>query len=297
MKQLFFFLFSFVSFKAFSASCCVSNTSVSNLMLTQVKWQETLTLAQSRVIGDVSEKGISTFRNPENKETTQHLKLDLSYGWNSLYQSGISVKYQNKERQFNSKESSDSGWSDIGFSHAYQSQTFDRLWFFQTFNVPTATSVYNSNSAFAVDAHGSGTFQTALGFFGIENNKGWDYTYSSEIHHSFARNFKNNNSNTKVGDFWGASISGGIGYIPWRSKSRYGLMLSPRLESAKKVIIANERSSGRSSLVWDTSLNYTYTINAEYAIGLNYLDQTIIGPAKNTLLSRSFSFLFQTKWF
>lgn len=296
MKLLSILLFSIFSSGSYAASCCVSNTSVSNLMILPATWQETLTLSHSKVIGDVDYKGSSTFRRKENKDTTQLAKLDLAYGWNSQFQSGVSVKYQNKNRNFNGSKSSDAGWSDLGVSSAYRPKSFDRLWFFQTLNIPTATSIYNSRANYSVDAHGSGTYQTSLGFFGIKNFKEWDVIYSSEVHHSFGKTFKKNNDEIEVGSFWGNSLTLGGGYIPWRSKARYGIALTPRLEGPKEVISNGTRSRGKESIVWDTSLNYTYTFNAEYALGVNYLDQTFFGPAKNTLLNRSISFLFQTRW-
>src|SRR5690606_40906243 len=100
MKLLSIFLSSLITFEVYGASCCVSNTSVSNLMILPASWQETLTLSHSKVIGDVNDKGSSTFRRKENKDTTNLAKLDLAYSWTPQYQSGISVKYQNKSRDF-----------------------------------------------------------------------------------------------------------------------------------------------------------------------------------------------------
>lgn len=296
MKLLFFLLSSVFSYNIFAGSCCVSNTSVSNLMVQPAKWQETFTISQTRVIGDVNEDGQSTFRQGSNKEMTQLARLDLAYGWSANYQSGVSIKYQNKVRDFSGTESNDSGWNDIGLSHAFQPQTLDRFWFFQTLNIPTARSVYDSSSSFAVDARGTGTYMTSTGFFGIHNVKEWDLVYSSEVHHSFGRTFKNNNTETEIGSFWGSSLTGGIGYIPWRSKGRYGLALTPRIEGGKDVVINGKENPGRESLVWDTSLNFTYTFSASHAIGFNYTDQTVFGPVKNTILNRAFSFQFQNKW-
>lgn len=296
MNLLFLLLSSLVSFNLYAASCCVSNTSVSNLMIQPADWQETFTVSQARVIGDANDKGQSTFRQKSNKEITSLARLDLAYGWSPRYQSGISLKYQNKERDFSGSESNDSGWNDIGLSHAFQPKTLDRLWFFQTLNIPTARSLYDSRSSFAVDAHGTGTYLTSVGVFGIHNIKEWDFVYSSEVHHSFSRSFDNNNTKTEIGSYWGSSLTGGVGYIPWRSKARYGLALTPRLEGAKDIVINGNENVSRESLVWDTSVNVTYTFNASNAIGFNYTDQTVFGPVKNTLLNRAFSFQFQTRW-
>lgn len=296
MKLLFLFLSSFFTSYLFAASCCVSNTSVSNLMIQPASWQETFTVSQARVIGDVNEKGRSTFRNKNNSDVITLAKMDLAYGWSPRYQSGVSVKYQNRDRELNGTEANDSGWNDIGLSQAFQPSTMDRFWIFNTLNIPTATSVYDSRTSMGVDARGTGTYLSSVGAFGIHNIKEWDFIYSSEIHHSFKRTFNSNSTKTEVGSFWGTSLTGGVGYIPWRSKARYGFALSPRLEGAKTVTIDGQRNPGRESLVWDTSVNFSYTINVYNAIGLNYTDQTIFGPVKNTMLNRAISFQFQTRW-
>lgn len=266
-------------------------------MIIPADWQETFTLSQSKVIGDVNDKGSSTFRKSSNKEILNLARLDLAYSWTPRYQSGVSIKYQNKSRAFNGSEANDSGWNDIGLSHAYKPKSLDRFWIFQTLNIPTATSVYDSNSSFAVDAHGTGTYLSSVGIFGISNYKEWDVLYSTEIHHSFARSISANNSETEIDGYWGSSVTAGAGYIPWRSKARYGVALTPRLEGSKNISVNGQRSQSKESLVWDTSLNFTYTLGASYALGLNYTDQTFFGPAKNTLLNRTLSFQFQSRWF
>src|SRR5437762_1247992 len=118
MKLLFLLLFSLLTEKAYGASCCAANTSVPNLMIMPSTWQQTFTVGNSRVIGDVNPKGQSTFRRTNNKEQTTLARADLAYQWTDLYQTGLSVKYQNKERQVDNDEAKNSGWSDLNFFHA-----------------------------------------------------------------------------------------------------------------------------------------------------------------------------------
>lgn len=264
-------------------------------MILPARWQQTFTLATSRVIGDVDPKGRSTFRRKQNKESTTMARMDLAYSWADQYQNGVSLKYQERMRDFNGEEASDSGWSDLGLFQAWQPIKFQRTWIFNTINVPTSKSLYDAKESFSVDAHGTGTYQAGLGVFHLINYKTWDILLSSEVHHSFARSF-NGSMDTEVGSFWGASFTVGAGYVPWRSKFRYGLGFTPRLEGQKKVKTNQSSEVSKQSLVWDTVLNVTYSINAQYALGVNYVDQTVMGPAQNTLLNRTVSVLFQTHW-
>lgn len=296
MKLLFLFLSSFIAGEVFASSCCVSNTSVSNLMILPSKWQQTFSVAQNRIIGDVNDKGKSTFRDSDNRDVTNTARLDLAYGWTGKYQSGVSLKYQNRTRELSGDSSSDSGWSDVGLSHAYKLPVYDRLWAFQTLNIPTASSIYDSKSQFKVDAMGTGTYQTSAGVFGIHAEKVWDLVYSSEIHHSFARTIRAQGNTTEVGSFWGGSLTLGAGYVPFRSKIRYGVSVSPRYEEAKNVVVNGTKSDGQRSLLWDSGVNLSYTYDANYAFGASYVDQTLAGPARNTLLGRTLSVQLQSKW-
>jgi hypothetical protein len=265
-------------------------------MILPSAWQQTFTVSQAKVIGDADKRGQSTFRRGSNNEVTNLARLDLAYSWSLGYQTGIAAKYQNRSREFNGSSSSDSGWNDLGLSQAWRPAAEQRLWIFQTLNIPTAPSIYDSRRNLATDARGSGTYISSAGIFGIHNLKEWDLIYSSEVHHSFKRNFRRDSENTLVGGFWGGSITFGAGYIPFRSKARYGIALTPRTEGGKEVVVNGLSSRSQESLVWDMSVNFTYTINALNALGLNYTDQTIWGPVMNTLLNRSLSFQFQTRW-
>ena len=293
MKLFCLLLFSFFSWRTQAASCCVANTGVPNLMILPAKWQQTFTVSSLRVIGDVDPKGNSVFRNTKNKEATNLARMDLAYSWSEQYQNGISFKYQNKKRSFDGASASDSGWSDLGLFQAYQPIKYQRTWIFNATNIPTSNSVYNSRETFSVDAHGAGTYQTGLGVFHLVNYHAWDLVFSSEVHYSFARNFSTGQDEKEIGGFWGTSFLAGAGYIPWRSKMRYGFNLIPRLEGQKVVQINNEKQNSKQSLVWDSAFNVTYTLNATYAFGISYIDQTIFGPAKNSLLSRSVAAVFQ----
>lgn len=297
MKLLFLFLFNFLfSVAAFASSCCVSNTSVSNLMILPSKWQQTFTVSQNRIIGDVDDKGKSVFRRNGNNDTTNVARVDLAYGWTGKYQSGVTFRYQNRNRELNGDSSQSSGWSDVGLSHAYKLDFYDRVWVFQTVNLPTANSVYDSNSRFKTDAMGTGTYQTAVGMFGIHAEKVWDLIYSTEVHRSFSRTIKSQGQTTEVGSFWGTSVTVGAGYVPSRSKFRYGVSLTPRYEGAKDVTVDGVKAKGSRSLIWDSGVNVSYTYNANYALGLSYVDQTLTGPARNTMLGRTLAFQLQSKW-
>ena len=88
----------------------------------------------------------------------------------------------------------------------------------------------------------------------------------------------------------------GMGFVPWRSKYRISTSLTPRYESSKKMTSNETNTKSDRVLSVDSLVGLTYMINAHQNLGLNYLDQTLVGPARNTLLSRSLSLVFQERW-
>src|SRR6188768_2348304 len=109
MKSFYLSIFSLLSWSAFGSSCCVSNTSLPNLMTMPARWQQTYTFANSRVIGDVNSKGQSEFRRSSNKETTTFGRMDLSYQWKDKFQTGVGARYQQKSREYDDSSANDSG--------------------------------------------------------------------------------------------------------------------------------------------------------------------------------------------
>src|SRR5687767_10802688 len=94
MKPFLTLIFSLLTYSSWSSTCCVSNTGLPNLIYQGSRWQQTFSVSQGKVIGDVDQKGSSTFRNDENKDEVQFARLDLAYAWTQRYQTNLGLKYQ-----------------------------------------------------------------------------------------------------------------------------------------------------------------------------------------------------------
>lgn len=298
MKLSFLILFSFfITGRAYSASCCVANTSLPNLMILPADWQATWTLAASKVIGDVNTNGQSTFRNSQNKDQTQAFKLDLSYRWSDAWQTGISSRYQKRDRDFQDSQAENSSFGDLGLSQAYQFERYHRLFTYVTVNIPTGRSIYDTRQNFAVDAQSTGLYSASLGMVKFFNYEQWDLITAAEAHRSLGRSFNSaSQGDLEVRPTWGSSINLGAGYTPWKKKYRFGLNITPRYEAPKVTVSNSQIQTSDKSLVWDSGLNITYTIAADQAVGLRYIDQTVIGPVRNSTLTRTIAVLYQVRW-
>jgi hypothetical protein len=49
-------------------------------------------------------------------------------------------------------------------------------------------------------------------------------------------------------------------------------------------------------LAWDAGLEASYLVADDWSISASYTDQTLLGPAVNTALSRTFSLAIQHRW-
>lgn len=292
MKWFYTILFSLLcpfAFQANAASCCVSNTSLPQLMTLPSRYQISSTLGLSRVQGDVDTKGQSTFRKDSNKDQSQTMRLDLSKMWKS-WQGGISLSMVNRQRELDSQSNSAQGLSDIQLYMAKEEWwKVTKIFPFIKQNIPIANSLYNAKSALAVDAFGLGVYQTSIGAALIRNYKVWDHNFTTEIHQNWART----TGDTHVSAAAGGSMLLGAGYVPWKSRVRLGFSFGPRLESAKQIVTQGSTTHSQKSLVWDSVLSLGYQIEADQNIALNYADQTFFGPARNTTLTRAVTFLYQ----
>ena len=295
MISLFVLIFSFFVNTSFGASCCVGNTSLPNLMTIPAKWQFSSQATYSKVIGDASTNGDYVFRDSSNKDTSQILRLDVAFQRNE-WQMGIGGQFIQNTRHSNSEEESNRGIGDIFIYGAREFNIeYERFNPLFNFRIPNAPSNYNSKEKLQTDARGSGVPEVSTGILWIHTGKTWDSQIAPTLFYRFSKTF-NENEKIKVGSQWGGALMLGMGFVPWRSKYRISTSLTPRYESSKKMTSNETNTKSDRVLSVDSLVGLTYMINAHQNLGLNYLDQTLVGPARNTLLSRSLSLVFQERW-
>jgi hypothetical protein len=128
---------------------------------------------------------------------------------------------------------------------------------------------------------GKGFYSTAIGISFNKIISYYDYNFLAEYHYSFKRQF----NEVKVTPQGGASTLISAGITPNLGPIRLGasLMYSNEFSSQVEGKI-NSKSNNRYFYELGFTINYSIT---EYSISLNYADQTFLGVASNTTLSKT----------
>lgn len=289
MKRLCLLICSFcLSGRTYAASCCVANASLPQLMTLPAQWQVSTTLAQGRVVGDVDTNGNAVFRGDKNRERTTRVGQDVAYRMKA-YQLMAGYGWSKKTFQSAGGDTSNEGISDASVALAREAEFPNqsaRLYTFyrHVFAMGRAQGLPTDLNA--------GRSLDSAGLVAVKYGHAFDAQLAPEIH----RSGTGERNGTTLSPSWGGSIAMGGGYVPRRSKWRYGGMLTSRWESASKTRTQGTQQNTARSQVWDLSANIGRQIGAYDNVALNYSDQTVFGPARNTKLGRTVAVLWQTRW-
>lgn len=265
--------------------------------------QMSLAVSQGSVIGDAPDQGAPVFRAPSDSELTQIMQLNGAYLVADRLQLGAGIPLERRSREIDSSTTSAQGLGDIALDIAYElipEWSYSR-WrphgfvFFQT-TLPTGPSVYEASSPYLLDARGRGFLSLATGAVLTKSFGDWDFLLSAEGHRSFSRNVQTpDGSSLGLSPGWGGSAVAGAGFSPSGTPFRIGVSLSPIFEQG--ISAAGEVNAvSDSQLVWNTSAQLSYAIEADWSASIVYTDQTLVGPAHNVSLSRTLSASLQKRW-
>jgi len=107
---------------------------------------------------------------------------------------------------------------------------------------------------------------------------------------------------------FGGSLGVGFGFSPRSGQLRLGFRLQPRVEQGVQVsapaagggTLGSARdyvtSTGVSVATCDTGIDVSYMMSSVDSVSVSYVDQTLLGPALNSGLSRSLGIGFQHRW-
>ena len=295
-RELLFLLSIVVSEVVHSAACCGGGANFPSLILSDDRAQIGLSAGSSIVIGDTNAVGRSVFRSSDDDEWINTLTLDGAVLIADRWQIGGSIPLAQRSRSTADALATDWGLADNSLTLGYEAIpefTYSRwkprgfLYFQLTF--PTGGNIYSATKPFAVDARGRGFYTLSLGTFLIKTWGAWDTSFRIAINRSLNRNFAAADGSTIAihpGFDLGAAIA--TGYSPQQSDWRFGITLNPAYTAKTNV--------GRSKLVWTSSLEANRLVAQQWALGLVFNDQTLIGPAKNTSLERGIAVSCRYKW-
>lgn len=290
---------------AHAAACCAGSGAAPSILSGDDSAQVSASLARGTVIGDAPVHGIPVFRNDSSSEITETLLVSGAILLSDRFQVGTSVPFIRHSVSGSSGNGTRStGFGDIRFNTAYEflpewtySAWKPRGFVFLQLTLPTGTSIYDSQSAGAVDALGRGFYGVGAGTLLIKRWTVWDAVFIPEAHYSFARTFRPDpGGSLRVGLGWGGSLALGFGASPGSGDFRFGLRVQPLYESARKTSVEGATSRTNEQLSWNTTLEASYLVSATWTAQASYTDQTLLGPAINTTLSRTIALGLQHRW-
>lgn len=267
----------------YASACCSGGSAIPSVITGDDRFQLGSSFSSSFVVGEVNSDGESSFYNDITEESLYALNLSSAFMFSYRIQAGVQIPFQWRSVG----ESSEDGISDIKLNVAWEAFPLysysvwrPQFFIFAAMSFPTGKSTYESANP-RVDTFGKGFYTPSLGFLTQKSWRRFDTSLSGEWGFPQARRFDSG----KVDPGFNYSAMVSIGYR--LSSFRVGLSVGPNYEEAKKL--EGSSLSGGSKLVWDSSLLLSYTQNDFWSYSLSYLDQSLIGPAKNTKLNRSLS--------
>lgn len=300
MTVLAFLYASFVS-SLWAASCCGGGSAFPGTITGDYRAQATLASSYSKVVGD-AEDGTYYRRDPLTSDSSWSLQPSLAFRLSDYWQVGAFTNIVQRrlanERVVSATESS-FGLGDTSLNLTYEflpeltySAWKPRGFVFAQFTAPTGPSLYDSTSTLRTDARSEGFYQVTLGANFIKTKQQWDFFASLQSSYRFARRF----TSFTVSPGFKHAANLGAGYSLSAPAIRLGLAFAPVRTEKVETTFASETTESEARFVWNTTASLSYLWQEVWMFALNYTDQTLLGPAKNTTLERTLGIQMQRRW-
>lgn len=291
-----FFILIFLAFHhyGYSASCCGGTSSLPSLIVGDYRGQFSLSYINSAVAHTVDKKK-SIKKADANLQRIQE-KIALQGAWaltDRLQVAASGVFVVNTHETLTTKEKTSSpGDASLQFSYEFLPEK-EFSWVkprgFLTISqvIPIGKSIHNSKKILQSDNMSKGFHHTLLGVALVKNRAPFDFQFVQQIVYYYPRKFTVQLGTYQVKPRPGLRSSINAGHSFKLIPIRLGLGLS-FLYDGKKKIESPEFVDNENKYFWSTSIGLSYFLNS-YSFSLSYADETVIGPVKNSTLSRSLS--------
>lgn len=291
MKNWFWIsIFSFlIPAKLMAAACCGGGGSSANLIIGDYSSQFAVSSSYSNVVGDQSGADKVRFWNDGREQKTLTYKLSAATLIGERFQTGASGEYLQKRYEFSSgnKENSNHlGDTSLFVSYEMWTESFYRSWwprFFisLTHTLPTGIGLYESQKRGMSDVNGLGRHQTQLGLHFYKRLPSFLLRSKIEVYQRFKKD--------KVGSSNGGSFEIGIARLPPKSAWSYGIGVKTIINEGANVQEEQALVRTPQERFFEVNPHVSYSFDNNWGVDASYTDQTIIGPVKNTTLSRTFA--------
>jgi len=230
-------------------------------------------------MGDAPSSGPAVYRDETDYETSQSFILNAGTLLNDRWQVGVRVPWV-------WTESGASRLGDLGATVGYElisetryKQVPTKAFTYIIGQVPTGASIFE-NTGSSAQVTGTGYYSLGTGLtFQQRLGLRLDLLANGEMRKPLPR-FERDP---------GLEFSGslGLGFMAIKNFFRIGARLTPNLRSGSETVDG--------SLVWDSAFEASLFLGL-HTMRAAYVDQTLMGPAYNTTLNRSFLLTYQFSW-
>jgi hypothetical protein len=285
-----------------TAPCCSGGGSMPGLILGNEKAQFSLQASFGSVVADASVTGGTRFRESSDDEDSLTMGVAGGFLLSDRWQTGAALNLGHRTLDRSSVKSSGSGLGDLKLHLGYEALP---LWSYSRwkpkgflfFNLvaPTGASTHDSEKPGAADAFGAGFWSAGLGVLFVKTWTSWDVSLFSQGQYSLPRTFKSPREIRVEPGFQSASQFG-IGWSPGAKALRVGARVGPSWREGGRSRLYGETTKGVHRLVWDSMFELSYMVADHISASASYNDQTLLGPRKNSSLSRVGSVSVQYRW-
>ncbi len=298
-----FLVFVFPILDARAAPCCGGSSAIPNLITGDDRAQIQASVSRGVIIGDAPPSGLPVFRAPDDDESLSVFNLSGAYRIFDRGQIGASIPIVSRAMDSPEMYTTASGLGDLLFDFGYElipDYTYSRWrpkgFVFLQVTLPTGPSTYDSVEPFQIDSRGRGFTTIGVGMVFLKTVSDFDFILTFEAHRSLPRTSDTGTGmSLEIVPSFGGTALLGAGWSPGGGSFRIGASLSPVYEGSMETY-GDVESVSEPQLAWNTSIQAGYMLSDEWSLGLNYTDQTLMGPAHNVSLSRSVAFSVQHRW-
>ncbi len=271
---------------AWAAACCAGQAAFPTLLTGYESRRFGASITESLVIGDAPSAGLPVFRRPADRTQTRLLQINASSLLTQRWQIGASLPVS-LSAHLPGDATLISAWEIV--PNADDEPLKPRIYAFTQIDLPTGRSIYESSveSSRTVgdSVTGAGFFRARLGIAALTTYRKWDAQAYARASYGLSRSFSGE-VNTLVAPGWAGDLALGLGYSP-NALWRFGMMMQSAFNEAKQIETADSREMTGETLVWPVQIQASWFHDSNTSITLSYADETLIGPVRNTTLSRS----------
>lgn len=265
---------------AYAGVCCGGGSALTGVITGYEDRRFSLSSTYLKNIGEVDAAGSSIFYPGSEQESKQSFSVQYAQVLNARTQAAIAF---GKSAGY---------WNDLDLSVAYAlvpRLTFDTTEIlvlgYGRLVLPSGHSVYELKSSESLVAiTGTGFTQTAAGWVAQRTYRHFDFVGAGEV----SRMWSTQSSTRDLQHSWKSFVYAAAGWS-FLEDGRVGLGVRGLWQAPKKV---KNRADGAEALLYPVDFSLAWFQNENVSWTFQWSDETLLGPVKNSALSRSGSLTF-----